>query len=237
MSAWYITPFLSYSNYYDFVARILVAAVCGALIGIEREKRLKNAGLRTHIIVAVTAALTMIISKYAYFDVTAIEGLRLQADASRTAHGVISAIGFLGAGVIFVRKDSIQGLTTAAGLWATVAIGLTIGAGMYLLGVVCTLFIIIIQAILHKYHMKTRDQMIGDIKCNVTKHNMTVLDFEKYLTDMNVKIRDIGFVVNDNNETIVDATVIFPPEKNMKALLEQLSKDCVLDKVDLTPAM
>lgn len=237
MSAWYITPYLTNLNYGDFVLRILVAAICGALIGAEREKRLKNAGLRTHIIVAFTAALTMIISKYAYFDVVGIENLRLQADASRTAHGVISAIGFLGAGVIFVRKDSIQGLTTAAGLWSTVAIGLTIGAGMYWLGIICTGFILVVQAILHKFHMKSRNQMAGEIKCNVTKHNMNVSGLEKYLTDMNVKIRDIAYTVDDNNNTIVSASVIFPPEKSMTILLEELSKESVLDKVDLTPAM
>ena len=127
-----------------YMLRVLVAAACGAAIGVERSKRQKEAGIRTHIVVAIGAALMMIVSKYAFFDVA-------RADASRIASNVITGVSFLGAGVIFVKDSSIKGLTTAAGIWATSGIGLAIGAGMTGMGVFTTLLIIILQVFLHKY--------------------------------------------------------------------------------------
>ena len=81
-----------------YVIRIVLSAVCAFFIGLEREKRLKNAGIRTHIIVAVSACLMMIVSKYGFYDVVGHESISV--DASRIAAGVVTAIGFLGAGVI-----------------------------------------------------------------------------------------------------------------------------------------
>ena len=121
------------------IGRILLSTLCGMLIGWEREKRLKSAGLRTHMLVAMAAALMMIISKYGFLDVVYLSSV--QVDAS----GVVQAIGFLGAGVIFVKRDNIIGVTTAAGLWATVGIGLAIGSGLYALGIASTVLMLIIQ--------------------------------------------------------------------------------------------
>ena len=129
---------------WDYLIRIVVACICGGLIGLERTKRLKEAGIRTHIIVAMGATLVMVISKYGFSDVVG-------ADASRIASNVITGISFLGAGVIFVRGGSVKGLTTAAGIWATAAIGLALGAGMYTVGVLCTLLMIVLQISLHKF--------------------------------------------------------------------------------------
>ena len=238
MEAWFHTEYLTMINYLDFIARILVAAVCGAFIGAEREKRLKNAGLRTHIIVSIAAAIMMIVSKYGFFDVVSVnENLRLQADVSRIAHGVVSAIGFLGAGVIFVRRESIVGLTTAAGLWATVGIGITIGAGMYGVGVITTVLILVIQAILHKYHTKTRNQMAAKVKCNITRHGMSITDFETYMNSLGVKMRDITFTTESGGDVVVSTSVVFPPADTMSVLLEKLSEQKILDTVELSPAM
>ena len=129
---------------WDYLIRIVVACLCGGLVGLERTKRLKEAGIRTHIIVALGATLIMVISKYGFSDVVG-------ADASRIASNVITGISFLGAGVIFVRGGSVKGLTTAAGIWATAAIGLALGAGMYTLGVLCTALMILLQIALHKF--------------------------------------------------------------------------------------
>ena len=129
---------------WDYLIRIVVACLCGGLVGLERTKRLKEAGIRTHIIVALGATLIMVISKYGFSDVVG-------ADASRIASNVITGISFLGAGVIFVRGGSVKGLTTAAGIWATAAIGLALGAGMYTVGVLCTALMILLQIALHKF--------------------------------------------------------------------------------------
>lgn len=129
---------------WDYFVRIVVACLCGGLVGLERTKRLKEAGIRTHIIVALGATLIMVVSKYGFADV-------VSADASRIASNVITGISFLGAGVIFVRGGSVKGLTTAAGIWATAAIGLALGAGMYTVGVLCTALMILLQIALHKF--------------------------------------------------------------------------------------
>ena len=119
----------------DFFIRILAACLCGACIGIERSRRLKEAGIRTHVIVCCAAALLMIVSKYGFADLTSTAGEVFNgtrgADPARVAAQVVSGISFLGAGVIFKHGNTIKGLTTAAGIWATARIGLAIGSGMF----------------------------------------------------------------------------------------------------------
>lgn len=129
-----------------YILRILVASLCGALIGLEREKRGKRAGLRTHIILAASSALMMLVSKYGFGDIPT----GMDVDAARMAAGMIASIGFLGIGVIHYDERGTVGLTTSAGLLATVAIGLTIGAGMYVVGIFTAVFIALLQAFPHK---------------------------------------------------------------------------------------
>ena len=117
----------------EFFVRLLLSAGLGALVGLERSKRQKEAGVRTHCIIACTSALFMILSKYAFVDLVGVDGLR-GADPARIAAQVVSGISFLGAGVIFKNGNSIRGLTTAAGMWGTAAVGMAIGAGMYWVG-------------------------------------------------------------------------------------------------------
>ena len=128
------------------VVRLLLASVCGILIGMERKNRAKEAGVRTHCLVAFAAALMMVLSKYAYGDVLG-EASRL--DPSKIAASVVSGVGFLGAGMIFVHKRKITGLTTAAGIWATAGVGMAIGSGMFVVGIAMTLLILLIQMVLH----------------------------------------------------------------------------------------
>ncbi|MBQ7654331.1 MAG: MgtC/SapB family protein [Clostridia bacterium] len=132
-------------QYFEFFIRLLIACFCGAFIGLERTKRYKEAGIRTHIIVCCGAALAMIVSKYAFFDVNG------DADRARIAAQVISGISFLGAGVIFKNGNTIKGLTTAAGIRATAGIGLAIGSGMYIVGFIATVIIFILQVLMHKF--------------------------------------------------------------------------------------
>ncbi|PFE67240.1 MgtC/SapB family protein [Bacillus thuringiensis] len=126
---------------FDFIIRIGVAGLLGAMIGIEREIRSKEAGLKTHFLVAVGSALIMVVSKYAFSDIVFEEHTSL--DPSRIAAQVVSGVGFLGAGTIIIQKQVVKGLTTAAGLWATAGIGLAIGAGMYVVGIGATILVLI----------------------------------------------------------------------------------------------
>lgn len=134
----------------EFLLRLLLSAALGALVGLERSKRRKEAGIRTHCIIACTSALFMIVSKYAFLDCLDLAGLR-GADPARIAAQVVSGISFLGAGVIFKNGNSIRGLTTAAGMWGTAAIGMAVGAGMYWLGLIEAAILVAIQIILHRF--------------------------------------------------------------------------------------
>ena len=119
--------------YWDFVLRLVVAGLLGGVIGWDREYRAKEAGFRTHFLVALGSALVMIVSQHAFSDVLDRPGYGL--DPSRIAAQVVSGIGFIGAGTILIQKQFVRGLTTAAGLWATAGIGLAVGGGMYWVGV------------------------------------------------------------------------------------------------------
>ena len=135
---------------WELILRLVLSALFGAVIGLERELRMKGAGIRTHLIVAFASCMMTLVSKYGFFDVLENDAIKL--DPSRIAAGLVTAIGFLGAGTIFARGRSVSGLTTAAGLWATVGIGMTTGAGMYPLSAVGTVFLVVVQAALHRDH-------------------------------------------------------------------------------------
>ena len=137
----------------DFILRITIAAVLGGIIGLEREYRSKEAGFRTHFLVALGSALFMVISAYGFEGALISPEHRL--DVSRIAAQVVTGIGFIGAGTIIFQKHVVKGLTTAAGLWVTAAIGLTCGGGMYLLAISSTVLVLIsLEAfnwILHRF--------------------------------------------------------------------------------------
>lgn len=136
-----------------FCLRLLLACVCGAAIGFERSKRFKEAGIRTHIIVCVGAALAMIISKYGFEDLGGILDGSRTSDPARVAAQVVTGISFLGAGVIFKNGGTIKGLTTAACLWATASIGLAVGCGggMLVVGFFSTMLVTAVQILLHRF--------------------------------------------------------------------------------------
>jgi len=117
-------------------AELGLALALSAVIGLEREIRQKNAGLRTHTLVGVGAALFMLISKYGFTDV--LQPGVVVLDPSRVAAQIVTGVGFLGAGLIFVRRDSVRGLTTAASIWVTAAIGAAAGAGLPVLAALTT---------------------------------------------------------------------------------------------------
>ncbi len=127
----------------EYVIRMAIAVVLGFAIGLERKMRFKEAGMRTHAIVAAGACLFMIISKYGFEDTDG------RFDGARLAAQVVSGIGFIGAGMIMYRKQAVHGLTTAAGVWITAGVGMAAGAGMYILAATSTVIIIGVQCIMH----------------------------------------------------------------------------------------
>ncbi len=160
--------FLKFAEDWDLLTqgiwclRIAAAAVCGCIIGYERTRRSKGAGIRTHMIIALSAALMTIVSKYGFLDMV---GSGLNADATRIASNIVTGIPFLGAGVILVRqkKATVQGLTTAAGMWATCGIGMALGAGLYTIGVFGTLLLMLMQFLLHRVLTGHDSSYIGEV--------------------------------------------------------------------------
>ncbi len=139
------------SSVFPYFLALITATVCGAAIGVERTLRQKEAGIRTHIIVAMGSALIMIVSKYGFFDIVNLQGIEgnINLDGARLAAQVVTGISFLGAGII-VYKGTVKGLTTAAGVWTTAGIGLAAGAGMYGIAVYATLIILGVQIVIHR---------------------------------------------------------------------------------------
>lgn len=125
----------------DFILRLVVAGILGAVIGLDREIRAKEAGFRTHFLVSLGSALIMIVSQYGFSQIATMQTVSF--DPSRVAAQVVSGIGFIGAGTIIIQKKFVRGLTTAAGLWATAGIGLAVGAGMYSVSIAATLLTLI----------------------------------------------------------------------------------------------
>lgn len=138
----------------EICLRLFVAFIIGGMVGLERSKRFKEAGIRTHIIVCFTAALIMVISKYGFADMTYGKGMEFfgsrGADAARVAAQAVSGISFLCAGVIFKDGSNIKGLTTAAGIWFTAGVGLAIGAGMYLIVSFSVVMFFVLQYVLYR---------------------------------------------------------------------------------------
>ena len=128
----------------QIVLRLLIATVLGAVVGLERERLEWAAGLRTHALVCVGAALFMIVSAFGFADALGSSDVIL--DPSRVAAQVVSGIGFIGAGTIILRREIVRGLTTAASIWAVAAIGLAVGGGMYLAAIVATVLALVILA-------------------------------------------------------------------------------------------
>ncbi len=149
----WFTIFKSWNQFHvaAVIVRILLAMLLGGLIGIEREKSKRPAGFRTHILVCVGACMTALIGLFVWY------GMGEATDPMRISAQVISGIGFLGVGTILVKEhDHITGLTTAAGLWTTAAIGIACGYGFYSAAFVCTLVVTVTSAILFKLEKGTR---------------------------------------------------------------------------------
>ena len=195
--------------------RMAMALLAVFIIGSERENKNKSAGMRTHTVVCLGACLAMIISKYGFYDVD-------HYDAARVAAQIVSGVGFLGAGVIFVKNNGVTGLTNAAGIWNTSIIGMAFGSGMYFLGVIATSFIVFFQSymfpkeIFQKHTQYTaliesrNSNIIGKIESYVEENNVHKKGYnlrykeEKFLLNFHIYPKDqeelanfINFLEND----------------------------------------
>ena len=191
---------------WNYILRIFVAGLLGGAIGFEREFRAKEAGVRTHFIVALGRALFMIISQYAFTG---------QFDHARVAAQVVSGIGFIGAGVIIFQKNVVRGVTTAAGLWVAAAIGLACGAGMYAVAIAAMLMTIICLETMHIITNKYSEKILTV--------SLSPVDGDRLLEFMDgAKARKIeidSFVVTDDKATLQVRTKLLKTTETSKKLL------------------
>ena len=189
---------------------LILAALLGFIIGLERKYRDKEAGIRTHTIVAFGAALMMVISKYA-FDT--------DADSARVAAQIVAGIGFLGAGIIVYKKNVVHGLTTAAGVWATAGIGMACGGGLWLIAIIATIILILIQWFLHKKifrHKKLYSLKIVFVqKTNERERIKKLFDIDRYNR----------LIVERQDEELIYQAILETDEEYSSARVDEIMKD------------
>lgn len=197
----------------EVVLRLILSAVAGGLVGIEREANNSSAGLRTHILVTLGSALIMLISMYGFQGLGADNS---GGEPARLAAQVVSGIGFLGAGTILRTGNSIRGLTTAASIWVCGGIGLAIGNGYYLGGLTTTLIVLFALRALgfiqkrifgSQYkklfvHCKERVGLIGDIGNVLGKNNINIKDIKVNTEEDADNVIDISFTLKPSNKHI-----------------------------------
>lgn len=206
---------------FELLWRIAIACILGIFIGNERKNRNKSAGVRTHAIVAMGSALMMVVSKYGFADIAELG----KFDGSRIAAQVVSGVGFLGAGIIFVRNNLVSGLTTSAGIWATAGIGLAMGAGLYVIGISSAFMIILTQKITHKIAHFADVALGGNICMTVVQEEGAVKKIEDFLEQRKVEITSTRIRKNKKDEIKLEFEVIYPPGFDKFALFSSLAEE------------
>lgn len=200
-----------------WVIRILIAAICGCLIGYERSSRNKGAGVRTHAILALGSALIMLVSKYGFLDMGEVDGSRIAAQ-------IVSGIGFLGAGVIFVKNGNVLGLTTAAGMWATLGVGMCIGAGMYEIGIMTTLILIGFQILFHKTFFLKLTQNTQNIQVEICYEEYALKDIHEVFERYGIDIHSMKVERLKNKYMYIEMETYVNKEFQRDYLIEEMMK-------------
>lgn len=197
--------------------RLALALILGGLIGLERESMGRPAGFRTHILVATAASLLMMVSMYAFGDVYAG-----RYDPGRIAAQVVSGIGFLGAGTILREGISIQGLTTAASLWAVAGIGLASGSGFYFAAILTTGFVLLTLVFLNKLEW---NRLINRHKIlTVIIHDTPgqVAKVFAVLAKHHADVLNIDLAAEDGGEAVLNLKLELPPKSTGAYIVEEL---------------
>ncbi|ASS67568.1 MULTISPECIES: MgtC/SapB family protein [unclassified Paenibacillus] len=216
---------------YGFLLRVVLAGVCGAFIGYERKNRMKEAGIRTHFVVAVGAALMVLISKYGFGDVIGKNGIAL--DPSRIAAQVVSGVGFLGAGMIFMQRQTVKGLTTAAGIWSTAGIGMAIGAGLYIVGAGTTILILIAQKLLHSKIKVLKTPRTEQLTIRLNNEIGAMDSVQSFLNEKEITVLHFHTEkVKESSELLLEMTLKLPGNCDAEQLLPLIQQSPFVTDVE-----
>lgn len=195
-----------------YICRILSAGICGILIGWERQKRIKAAGIKTHFVIAVASALMVVISKYGFYD--ALVASETSVDVSRVAAGILAGVGLMGGGLVISGKQGFtSGITTAAGIWATVAIGMSLGAGMYVVGIGTTGILLLAQMIFHKSVRLVKGFWHGQIDFLIHQDGMDLQTINQRLEESGISVLRTKCEIQEGGTEKLRVTFAVPTEK------------------------
>lgn len=215
----------------EMLIRLALAAILGASVGLERERKERAAGLRTHMMVCIGSALAMLVSTYGFADVLGTPNVSL--DPSRVAAQVISGIGFIGGGtILFLRQNIVKGLTTASGLWTVAAIGLAAGGGMYLAAFVTTLFAIFILWMLHPVERRfSRRFQTKAIRLTVDDKAKSAEVVNKIIQNDNLDVQSCNVDRHDSNY-IISFKFKNLDKKELKAIISEFQTDAGIKEIN-----
>ena len=221
-------------SHLDMIIRIAVGAGLGGIIGFERDLHRRQVGLRTHLIVAMASATFMVISShfvpFQHYD----PNTHVEADVSRIAASVVSGIGFLAGGAILKTGLTIQGLTTAAGLWLVTAIGMACGAGMYIEGVAATVMGLIALTFFRLFEDKNDMLIRRYVSVIITDREDCILHLTQRLNTLGIKISDFDYQKRiAENRVSLHFSVGVPTALGVNKLIEELEKQEVIEEVHL----
>lgn len=206
---------------YEVVFKLALAAILGGLIGLERESLSRPAGLRTYTLVCVGSSLAMIVS----IDIYLQYYHTVNADPGRIAAQVVSGIGFLGAGTIMREGTTVQGLTTAAGLWVVACIGLAVGAGLYLPAVATTLLILFVLIYFIRFEQRfTGRREYKGLVLVVEDRPGQIGVIGSVLGEMNVLIKNIQLNRLEGDDLEIELLLQMPPNTSVEQVMERLEE-------------
>lgn len=218
---------------WDFILRLLIAGILGAVIGLDREYRAKEAGYRTHFLVSLGSALIMIVSQYGFQQIIQENGVSL--DPSRVAAQVVSGIGFIGAGTIIIQKQFVRGLTTAAGIWATAGIGLACGSGMYGLALAATGLTLVglelLSFIFKSIGMKSSLIVLSTNDKNIIKKIIPVLQQSNYLLS-SYQLKELSHTDKDTYLVSIVIKAKKSGEENPVSLFTEAFPEITIERIE-----
>lgn len=222
----------------EALVRIALAAVLGALVGLEREFRGRQAGFRTNLLVCLGSALVMLVSiRLATHPWKVIGDYNINVDPGRIAYGVMTGIGFLGAGAIIKQQETVRGLTTAASLWCVAAIGLAVGYGLYTLGVSAAVLVLLALWLLQRCEHLLPKRVYRRIVVRCPWRSDVVPAVLKRVSSHDITIADHGFRrIGDLGKVDVDLSIVYRDSARYSAMMQSIyaDPDCELISSELS---
>ncbi|MGC8977417.1 MAG: MgtC/SapB family protein [Candidatus Ratteibacteria bacterium] len=212
-------------NELELIGKVLISGILSGIIGFEREKHGREAGLRTMILVGMGTTVILISSFQVYYIFSQIENPIIRLDPARIAYGVVVGIGFLGAGVIIKDRKRIRGLTTAACLWFVTSISIAVGVGLYIFSIILTFVAVIILYFLKLIEKKIPIDTYNRISILIEDNKNLKEEIKKLLEDNNFKILSTEIEKDKEKKTVkLTLTIRYRKPKNVELIFEKISE-------------